>query len=411
MLVRGVIVKLSLQKLLPRKQFKHLLPSEQNDAWEERNVQTRARARMVAEQNVAMKDAETEKYLQTHFCPKPFDTMETTPEGLVYVCCPAWLPTPIGTVRKSLFDSWRGKTAKKLRASIVDKSYKYCSRLHCEDITGRRLIARDSEQAQSLIKSFVPSSKIIPPPRQLILSHDRSCNLSCPSCRKELIVASKPKQDKLDEFVEETVLPMLKEVDLVYITGSGDPFGSNHFRRLLKRLTRAEFPNLSIHLHTNAQLWDQRAWQELELAGRICTAHISIDAAERETYAVLRRGGSFDRLLENLAFIKDLRQSGEIKSLMISMVVQKMNYRQMPDFVRLGKHYAADLISFQMIRDWYSYSEEEFKNVYVGRDHPDFPDLIEVLKSPELSWPGVDIGNIITHVRINAAGLKTAARR
>ncbi len=42
-------------------------------------------------------DTDTETYLATHFCDKPFTTLETTHQGLAYVCCPIWLPTPIGS--------------------------------------------------------------------------------------------------------------------------------------------------------------------------------------------------------------------------------------------------------------------------------------------------------------------------
>lgn len=104
-----------------------------------------------------------------------------------------------------------------------------------------------------------------------------------------------------------------------------------------------------MHLHTNAQLFDQRAWEELDLGGRVRIVHISIDAADSDTYSILRRGGSFERLLKNLEFIKRLRESEEIKNLSISMVVQRINYRQLPAFALLGKAHAADAVSFQMI--------------------------------------------------------------
>ena len=371
-----------------------------------RNVLWRKLAHQAALQNAAAKevDPETESYLRDHFCSKPFQSLETTPSGLVHVCCPGWLPTPIGKLEDGLSDLWKGRMAQRIRQSIVDGSFAYCSRLNCREITGRFLERRDSAHARAVIREFASHPDAIPPPKEITLSHDRSCNLSCPSCRKSMFVAGKGKQKKLDDLVEQDLLPILKRAERVSITGSGDPFGSIHFRRLIKRLTREEFPNLSIHLQTNGLLWDRRAWTDLDLAGRVGTAHISIDAAEEGTYSVLRRGGSFKRLLENLAFIKELRESGEIKYLMVSMVVQKLNFRQMPDFVRLGKNYAADEISFQMIRNWGTFSWEQFEDIYVGKtSHPDYPDLVGVLAMPELDWPGVDVGNVRAHARAGAA--------
>ena len=373
--------------------------------WVERNVSVKIKGKRVALKNEALKkvDVDTETYLKDHFCGKPFTTVEVTPSGLVYVCCPDWLPTPIGMMSKGLSELWKDKQAQALRASIIDGSFKYCSRMSCAPISARSLPRRDSPEAQAIIASFTAETGEIPPPKEVILSHDRSCNLSCPSCRTGNIVAGKSKQKSLDDLVETALLPTLRQAERVYITGSGDPFGSNHFRRLIKRLKRDEFPNLFIDLHTNGQLWDEKAWTDLDLAGRVDTAQISIDAAEEETYGVVRRGGTLQRLLKNLEFVKTLREAGEIRRLMISMVVQKLNYREMPDFVRLGKRFGADDISFQMIRNWGTYSTKEFEDIYIGDPaHPDHAGLAKVLEAPELTWPGVDVGNVRTHLRAAA---------
>ena len=72
----------------------------------------------------------------------------------------------------------------------------------------------------------------------------------------------------------------------------------------------------------------------------------------------------------------------------------------MPDFVRLGKTHAADEISFQMIRNWGTYSTAEFEDQYIGHGQPDFAGLLQVLQSPELRLPGVDVGNIDIHANL-----------
>jgi organic radical activating enzyme len=379
--------------------FTHILPKERLKEWFERNVSLRVRQRRIDGQNKVAKSSDegTEQYLKRSFCKRPFTDIETTPSGLVYVCCPAWLPKPIGTIDKELNELWSGPVARDLRASIVDGSFKYCSRLSCAAITGRTLPSIDSVEAKTLIEEF--KGKPTPPPRHIGLSHDRSCNLSCPSCRSENILAGKEKQKRLDELVEDRLLPMLKNAESVYITGSGDPFGSAHFRRLIKRLTREEYPNLKFVLQTNGQLWDRKAWEALDLKGRVTSAHISIDAAEAEAYSILRRGGTLERLLKNMAYVKELRELNEFEHLTISMVVQDLNFRQMPEFVKLGKRFAADLITFQMIRNWGTYSTAEFDKAYVGRvSHPGYTELLKVLEDPILAESGVDIGNVRTHV-------------
>ncbi len=227
------------------------------------------------------------------------------------------------------------------------------------------------------------------------LSHDKSCNLSCPSCRTSTYVANSAKQAKLDQLTEATLVPLLREAKSVLVTGSGDPFGSKHFRNLLKRLNGGDFPDLKIDLISNGQLLDPRAWSELGLKGRVRNVEISVDAAKADAYAIVRRGGTFERLLKNLAFLRDMRRSGEISSLHCSMVVQALNYREMPEFVRLCEDHAADLIIFNMIRQRDIFGKEEYIEAFIGSpDHPDYDDFLKVLEAPELAQRNVLIGNV-----------------
>jgi len=346
-------------------------------------------------------DAETENYLLTHFCHEPFETIETTPDGLAFLCCPAWLPVAVGDINATDAASvWLGPIARELRHSIIDGSYRYCSRLHCDRITNRTLADRGSKKVQKIIEQYELGrlGEAVPHPRHLILSHDRSCNLACPSCRTDFIVANKQQQRRLDVIMENTILPLLQEAETVKITGSGDPFGSNHFRRILQRINRHEFPNLKIDLLTNGQLFDEKAWNDLELEDLVNDVYISIDAATEDTYKVIRRGGDFGRLLKNLQFIKKLRQADQIRSLSFLMVVQTRNFAEMPDFVRLGFEYSADCISFAMIRNWGTFSEAEFKDEFIGGYlHPRHEEFSTILKHPLLSHPSVQMGNMLSY--------------
>ena len=347
----------------------------------------------------------TKAYLATRFCPNPFVQLETAQTGLAYVCCPVWLPTPIGSLDTPPAQLWQSAAAKEVRASILDGSFSHCNHLHCPSIANRTLPGRDSPAAKALIDRYRSAT---PPtlPEHLILSHDKSCNLSCPSCRGAVYMANASKQAKLDRLTEETLLPLMRHARSVLITGSGDPFGSKHFRNLIKRLNGGDYPDLRIDLISNGILWDRRAWAELKLGGRVRSAHISIDAATRETYAFCRRGGDFDRLLTNLAFVRELRLAGEIAALEFSMVVQARNFREMPAFVRLGEEFAADTVAFNMIRQRDIFSKEAFVEAFIGSpEHPAYPEFVETLKAPELAQPSARLGNIPEYVRRADAGI------
>src|SRR5262249_12815082 len=159
---------------------------------------------------------------------------------------------------------------------------------------------------------------------------DYSCNLACPSCRTKKIVAKPEKRAQLLQTANEAILPLLKNAGSVNITGSGDPFASHYFRYLLKKTADPEYTHLRVHLQTNGVLLDEKAWTDLRLEGRVDYILISLDASSESTYRIVRKGGDFQRLLQNLRFVAALRHENRIKHLRLDFVVQSRNFRDIP---------------------------------------------------------------------------------
>jgi MoaA/NifB/PqqE/SkfB family radical SAM enzyme len=228
------------------------------------------------------------------------------------------------------------------------------------------------------------------------LCHDSSCNLSCPSCRKEMIVADGRAQAELDRVVGDFILPLVSGATLLILSGDGDPFASRHYRAIL-RSTKESNPDLRIALHTNAVLCDREAWKTCRLEGRVDWADVSVDAARAETYAVVRRGGDFARLGANLEFLGGLRRQGEIKNLRISFVVQALNFREMPAFVAWGKRIGADRVRFSLIREWSrGLNADDFRRAKIWDEaHPRHDAFLDVLRHPLLRDPVVVLGDVV----------------
>jgi MoaA/NifB/PqqE/SkfB family radical SAM enzyme len=335
--------------------------------------------------------------LSDFFCPHPFESFELRHNGDVHTCCPAWLPVPIGNFHRQKPDEiWNSAAAQAIRSSILDGTYRYCSRIHCTAIVNRRLPRRadltDPYHREIVERKLVRLERR---PLCVLMSQDRSCNLSCPSCRTKLILAKKNEQDRLNEIFEAVILPLLRDARQVKITGSGDPFASGHYRHVLKRLSRREFPQLKVQLQTNGLLLDRRAWDELKLDGLVESVWVSIDAARPETYAVVRRGGSFGKLLLNFGFLGALRRHGHIRQLRLDFVVQARNFREMPDAVAIARASGFDCVHFQMIRNWGTFTVAEFDGHFIGSpDHPDYGEFLDVLRHPKLTWAGIDWSNV-----------------
>lgn len=342
-------------------------------------------------------DAVVNEDLAEHFCSRPFEDFQLVGGSNAYLCCPTWLPVPIGDYRREAPDAiWNSATAQEVRRSILDGDFRYCSKLHCALLVNRSLPKRD-DVTDPLHRRIMAERLTTLPwrPRRVLLSHDRSCNLSCPSCRHELVAAKKAEVARLNHVFETTIAPLLRDATSVHVTGSGDAFGSAHFRYVLKRLNRAEFPQLRLMLQTNGVLFDRKAWDELELEGLVHGALVSIDAACRTTYDVTRRGGSFDRLLENLAFIGELRRTGQIRHFRLDFVVQALNFREMPAAIELARAFGCDVMHFQMIRNWGTFSLSEYQQHFIGSpDHPAYAEFLQVLRHPNLALPMVELSTV-----------------
>ncbi|MDX1743233.1 MAG: SPASM domain-containing protein [Ruegeria sp.] len=334
-------------------------------------------------------ETETDRWLQTRTCPAPFREMETRVNGEVHFCCSAWQPVPIGRLETADEGGfWNSDRAREIRRSVRDGDFSHCSRWHCPQIAGRRLPARSPETQDEKLE-------LDKGPDRVILSHDRSCNISCPSCRTKLINLPHKDTERLNKVFEDHLLPLVSNAKKIKVTGSGDPFGSRHFRHVLAQLTAAGQPGRRIQLHTNGLLANERAWNDLGLWGHVSSVWVSIDAAEPDTYSVLRRGGDFATLKKNLRFLGNLNARGDIDTLRFDFVVQAANYKEMPAFADLAHEMNADGVYFLRLRNWGHVTPREFKNQDVcSSDHPEHKDLLAVLSDERLAWSGVDLGSL-----------------
>lgn len=188
--------------------------------------------------------------LKNKFCSRPWDFFEIQ-EKNIYNCCPTWVnhytlgETDTDT-SLNIENVWNGPKAKEFRKSILDGSFKYCNKNLCPHIKNNTLPLKDEVKSGKLgeIMSTVINFNLTAAdkPATINLCYDRSCNLKCPSCRKDFIYyTEKTHKEKFDKLslINEAVLKYVhssKKPITLNITGSGDPFGSKHFYNLLKQL-------------------------------------------------------------------------------------------------------------------------------------------------------------------------------
>jgi tetratricopeptide (TPR) repeat protein/sulfatase maturation enzyme AslB (radical SAM superfamily) len=365
------------------------------------------------------------EYLAESFCERPWTCLDLNgfsfEEGAKISVCDAWSPVCIGNANRTpINEIWNSEMAQEFRKSILDGSFRYCSKVRCPKIAHRKLppksaalrgtkplaggVGATQETLQTSSDAGAPWGLIHNAgPVNVLIGADRTCNLACPKCRKDFYRADEQRQQELNRMLDGFSTELWRGVRNMRMNTAGEVFVSQPCRRLLKKLSREHFPDLRFDLITNGQLFNRETFEEFDLRARMSGLSISMDAATEATYRICRRGGDFARLLSNLAFLDGLRRNeGEKFIWCLEFVVSARNFREMPDFVRLAKRYGADQVLFTAFFNWH-YTAEEFARINVADPcHPWHGEFLEILRAPEINDPMVAVSGLL-HLRSQGA--------
>jgi MoaA/NifB/PqqE/SkfB family radical SAM enzyme len=186
----------------------------------------------------------------------------------------------------------------------------------------------------------IKKSNIIADKFTLAINIDESCNLSCPSCRRETIMHTsgpvvEQKQQDIDRIM--TWLADFNEPIHIILSGNGDPLASTIIRPLIKNYKPKT--TQTFKLFTNGLLLKKQLTQS-HLLSQITEFSISVDAGSHEVYEKVRRGGDWKVLLENLGYLKTVRKKSTVA---LNFAVQNSNWYDLPNFVNLCLSYVMDL--------------------------------------------------------------------
>ncbi len=162
------------------------------------------------------------------------------------------------------------------------------------------------------------------------------CNLACIMCKGTLSSKIRKDREQLEpmsspydeNFVEQLkeFLPHLKEARF----NGGEPFLQKICWKVWEAIAEIN-PDILITVATNGTLLNEKSKEMLEKCRfRI---NVSLDSLDKNTYERIRIGASFETVLTNLNWYKDYcRRKGTILSVMVNPM--RMNYQEMPDYVR-----------------------------------------------------------------------------
>ena len=347
-------------------------------------------------------------------CLRPFYYAVIDAAGSVYCCCSVWVKFRLGKLRKgkSLKDIWNSRVAQVFRDAMLKTELdRVC---HCEicpyiisrrlpkhingktefDLDSRAVFDREILRDEDVLRAISNGDRVLDYyPKQLEIGVDRTCNLCCSSCRQKHITQVSPKERDLLDLCMSVLREARRDIKILSLLSSGEVFYSKFCLELLQSLDRTEYPHMKVDILTNGQLINDETWRKIGPgADFIKSVSISIDAAKKETYEILRGGGRWERLLDNMEFVKNLREHGKLDEFSINFVISEKNFREMPDFVMLGERYNVDFVVFSRIEPWAS-MQIDYREaaVHLG-SHNMHREFEEILKDPIFKSEHVVLG-------------------
>jgi hypothetical protein len=324
-------------------------------------------------------------YLKRFVCPEPFKRFDIGPGGDVLVCCGHWVPTSIGNfIRSDIPDVLNSPTAQAIRKSVTDGTYKYCNHLECGALIQENIPTREEVNDPIITNAIEKNDFKIDTVDQVLFGFDRTCNLSCPSCRTERITEKVSESDEKAHAVAAKLLPLLPKLKKLNINPAGELFASKPSRRILELISPETCPDLVLDIISNGTLFSEQEWNKFPgIHTKVRSVRISVDAARKETFETLRRLGKHDVFVKNMQFLSRLRADAIIPQLKFSFTYQLQNFREMPDFVEFCESMNCDFVIFERLQNLGAFTDLEFRQKAVHLpEHPLHAEFLDVVRNP-----------------------------
>lgn len=303
-------------------------------------------------------------------CDFPSRALVVDAQGQCFVCaCEAWLPITVGNIGdfSHLAQVWETPAARSLQIDIDHRRFTHCAVDRCG------IMNHDQRAADYCGRSSTANAIYY-----ISINIDESCNLSCPSCRSDLLMTtSGPSFEKKSRLVEHLVdlLTDFEPDTHIIMSGNGDPLASGIMRPLLNHW-RAR-ANHSIRLFTNGLLL-QKQLHGNPIVDNITQYFISTDAGSAAVYERVRLPGRFETLLRNFDWLaNEAERTGA--HVLLKFVLQDANFEDMENFATLCETYGfAGVIN--RLEDWGTWHDFAAHDVIGNRAHPNHARAMQCLR-------------------------------
>ncbi len=232
-------------------------------------------------------------------------------------------------------------------------------------------------------------------PPALYLAYENVCNYRCVMCTIPDCMANVDHQEherKLDK-IDAEVIKVLPHVKKISANGLGELFASKHIMKVLSEWKpNAPAEECSVELETNGSLFNAKNWEKISNLGQYrLNVYITVLSFKEDVYQEL--SGTMlpiSNLIDNLHFVKKLREDGVINHLTIATVYQQKNFRELPEFARKCiEEFGADYVRLRPFEPWREPDMQDWFKDVRNKYHPDHKEFVEIMKDPIFKHPKV----------------------
>jgi sulfatase maturation enzyme AslB (radical SAM superfamily) len=320
-------------------------------------------------------------------------------------CCKSWLKEPYSKdeyifVKEDIHSNidlmgvWNSYQFISFRESIIDGTYEYCNLDTCPNYKSNNLQILPEESIPFINKNIF---KLDYPPILTRVCSDRFCNLACPSCRSHRTLFALPKsKDRLKSI-------MRSGTKRIFINGGGEFFANKYMLEAISDFSYEKYPHIEyFDLITNGTLLTKAMWMFLpkDFRDKIINIVISLDSCNKEVYQKIRRGADFQKTMNNIRFISNLKKSGELPRFGLSFVIQKSNIEELPNFIKFADEIGADVVILNKAEKWNYFGMNYFEQKIKLPDNWEnlYKDIIEETKNIILK-KGISISTNILNIK------------
>jgi pyruvate-formate lyase-activating enzyme len=270
-------------------------------------------------------------------CVLPWTRLELSQGGVVGPCCAEYQARrwPLSGGLDAL---WNGEAMQAFRRAMASQNLASACRSTCPILRGgseRPADLRLHGGAAALVDAqlavvdamLAGDLQVAGAPLAMCFTVTSFCNYDCLMCP---LGVEGTLDDELQPAFYEALEQWLPRLLVLEVNG-GEPFASPHFRAFVERLDRAALPQLRLNVVTNASYLSGKQLQRFAQVpwGQVT---VSLNAATPETYALVNRGLSWERIRPHLDALR-----AQTQEITYSMVILRQNLQEIELFADLAE--------------------------------------------------------------------------